>query len=108
MQSGVRVLRLGRGDRVAGPDRPGLLTLPLPATAVGSSTTAAPGVYRIGCGAGIRPSVWWNARRNTARSVSAVRMAKGEYQGWPPRVVRGLTAHAAIASVVNQTVMLPR
>jgi hypothetical protein len=31
-----------------------------------------------------------------------------EYQGCPPRVVRGSTRQAAIASSVNQTVKLPR
>ena len=31
----------------------------------------------------IRPSVWRSAKWNTARSVSAVRTAKGEYQGCP-------------------------
>src|SRR4051794_25856978 len=56
----------------------------------------------------IRPSVWRRARRNTARSVSAVRIASGEYQGCPPRVVRGSACQAAIASSVNQTVRLPR
>ena len=56
----------------------------------------------------ISPSVWRNGRRNTARSVSAVRIAKGEYQGCPPRVVRGSALHAWIASSVNQTVRLPR
>ena len=42
------------------------------------------------------------------RSVSAVRIARGEYQGCPPRVVRGAARQAAIASSVNQTVKLPR
>ena len=56
----------------------------------------------------ISPSVWRSARRNTARSVSAVRIARGEYQGCPPRVVRGSARQAAIASSVNQTVRLPR
>jgi len=37
----------------------------------------------------MRPSVWRRASRNTARNVSAVRIASGEYQGWPPRMVRG-------------------
>ena len=37
----------------------------------------------------ISPSVWRSARRNTVRRVSAVRIARGEYQGCPPRVVRG-------------------
>ena len=37
----------------------------------------------------ISPSVWRRPRRNTARSVSAVRIARAEYQGCPPRVVRG-------------------
>src|SRR3954464_5349089 len=37
----------------------------------------------------ISPSVWRCTRRNTARRVSAVRIARGEYQGCPPRVVRG-------------------
>ena len=35
-------------------------------------------------------------------------MASAEYQGWPPRVVRGSAAHAATASSVNHTVKLPR
>src|SRR3954454_23523421 len=56
----------------------------------------------------IRTSVWRRPRRNTARSVSAVRIASGEYQGWPPRVVRGSARQAATASSVNQTVRLPR
>ena len=56
----------------------------------------------------IRPSVWRRARRNTALSVSAVRIAKGEYHGCPPAVVRGSAFHAATASSVNQTVRLPR
>ena len=37
----------------------------------------------------ISPSVWRRAKRNTARRVKAVRMARGEPQGCPPRVVRG-------------------
>jgi len=56
----------------------------------------------------ISPSVWRKARRNTARSVSAVTMARGEYQGRPPRVVRGAARQATIASSVNRTVRLPR
>ena len=56
----------------------------------------------------ISPSVWRKAKRNTARSVNAVRIARGEYQGCPPRVVRGAARQAAIASSVNQTVRLPR
>ena len=48
------------------------------------------------------------AKRNTERSVKAVRMARAEYQGCPPRVVRGSAAHAAIAASVNQIVKLPR
>ena len=54
------------------------------------------------------PSACRYARRNTARIVSAVRIARDEYQGWPPRVVRGSATHAAIASSVNHTVKLPR
>ena len=45
---------------------------------------------------------------DTALSVRAVRMASAEYQGCPPRVVRGAARQAAIASSVNQTVKLPR
>ena len=56
----------------------------------------------------IRPSVCRNAKRNTARSVSAVRIARGEYQGCLPRVARGSAAHASIASSLNHTVRLPR
>src|SRR4051812_4733470 len=37
----------------------------------------------------ISPSVRRSARRNTVRRVSAVRIARGAYQGCPPRVVRG-------------------
>src|SRR5215210_6497409 len=37
----------------------------------------------------IRPSVWRSAKRNTALRVRAVRIARREYQGCPPRVVRG-------------------
>ena len=35
-------------------------------------------------------------------------MAKAEYEGCPPRVVRGPALHAATASGVNHTVKLPR
>src|SRR3954464_13314560 len=49
----------------------------------------------------ISPSVCRYARRNTARSVRAVRMASSEYQGWPPRVVRGSALQAAMASSVQ-------
>ena len=42
----------------------------------------------------IRPSVCAVAKRNTARSVRAVRMASSEYQGCPPRVVRGSARQA--------------
>ncbi len=34
-------------------------------------------------------------------------MASAEYQGCPPRVVRGAARQAAMASAVNQTVKLP-
>ncbi len=44
------------------------------------------------------PSAWRYGRRSTAREVSAVRMASGEYQAWPPRLVRGSAVHASIAS----------
>src|SRR4051812_35919658 len=56
----------------------------------------------------INPSVWRKARRNTARKVSAVRTARGEYQGCPPRVVRGAARHPSMASALNHTVKLPR
>src|SRR3954454_15082732 len=56
----------------------------------------------------MRPSVCRRASRNTARSVSAVRIASGEYHACPPRPVRGSAFHAATASGVNQTVRLPR
>jgi hypothetical protein len=56
----------------------------------------------------IKPSVWRRARRNTVLSVSAVRIASGEYQACPPRVVRGAACQAAIASSVNHAVRLPR
>jgi hypothetical protein len=39
---------------------------------------------------------------------SEARKRRGEYQGWPPRVVRGSASHAASASSVNHTVKLPR
>ena len=56
----------------------------------------------------ISPSAWRRARRNTARRVSAVRIARGEYQGCPPRVVRGAARHPSMASALNHTVRLPR
>src|ERR1700733_3872190 len=55
----------------------------------------------------IKPSVWRSASRKTARNVSAVRIANGEYQACPPGVVRGAVCQTAIASSVNQTVKLP-
>ncbi len=54
----------------------------------------------------IRPCVCRRASRNTARSVRAVRIAKGEWMRCPPRIVRGSAVHAAIASSVTQTVGL--
>src|SRR4051812_48625399 len=56
----------------------------------------------------ISPSVWRSARRNTALSVRAVKIARGEYQRCPPRVVRGSAFQATTASSANQTVRLPR
>jgi hypothetical protein len=56
----------------------------------------------------IRPSVCRNARPKTARSVSAVVIARAEYGGCPPGVVRASACHAAIAASVNQTLRLPR
>ena len=56
----------------------------------------------------MRPSVWRSARRNTVRSVRAVAIAKAEYEGCPPRPVRGSAFHAATASAENHTVRLPR
>ena len=56
----------------------------------------------------IRPSVWRSADWNTTLSVSAVKIAKGEYQGCPPAVVRGSAFQAATASLENQIVKLPR
>src|SRR3954453_1286405 len=54
------------------------------------------------------PSVWCSARRNTPRSVRAVALARSEWEGCPPRVVRGAATQAATASGVNHTVRLPR
>jgi hypothetical protein len=51
----------------------------------------------------INLSVWCSARRSTAPSVSALSMASGEYQGWPPRLVRGSARHAATASWIDQS-----
>src|SRR4029077_2529266 len=56
----------------------------------------------------ISPSVWRRASRNTALSVSAVRIASGEYQACPPRVVRGAAFQPSIAASLNQTVRLAR
>src|SRR3954467_673492 len=56
----------------------------------------------------IRPSVCRYASRNTALNVSAVRIARSEYSGCPPRLVRRSASHAATASSVNQNVKLPR
>ncbi len=56
----------------------------------------------------ISPSVWRRARRNTALSVSAARIARGEYQGCPPGVVRGAARHPSIAYTKSHTAKLPR
>ena len=56
----------------------------------------------------IRPSVWRSAKRNAARKVSAVRIARDEYEGCPPGVVRGSARQPSIAASENQTVKLPR
>jgi hypothetical protein len=56
----------------------------------------------------ISPSVCRYASRNTALNVSAVRIARSEYSGCPPRLVRRSASHAATASSENQTVKLPR
>src|SRR5215210_7590131 len=56
----------------------------------------------------IRPSVCRYASRNTALNVSAVRIARSEYSGCPPRLVRRSAFHAATASSKNHTVKLPR
>ena len=51
----------------------------------------------------IRPSVCRNARRNTARRVSAVRIARGEYQGCRPRVARGSYQMPHLVTALAQT-----
>src|SRR3954462_6781266 len=56
----------------------------------------------------ISPSVCRYASRNTALNVSAVRIARSEYSGCPPRLVRRSASHASTASSENQTVKLPR
>src|SRR4051795_20394 len=56
----------------------------------------------------ISPSVCRYASRNTALNVSAVRIARSEYAGCPPRLVRRSASHASTASSENQTVKLPR
>ena len=50
----------------------------------------------------IRLSVWRRARRNTARSVSAVEIARGEYQDCLPAVVRCSALQEATAFSVNR------
>jgi hypothetical protein len=44
----------------------------------------------------INPSAWRRAKRKTARRVSAIRVARGEYQGCPPGVVRGVARHSLV------------
>src|SRR4051812_3393532 len=56
----------------------------------------------------ISPSVCRCASRNTALNVSAVRIARSEYSGCPPRLVRRSAFHASTAASENQTVKLPR
>jgi hypothetical protein len=56
----------------------------------------------------IRPSACRSAKRDTARKVSAVVIARAEWKGCPPGVVRGSARQAATASSVNQTARLPR
>jgi hypothetical protein len=46
----------------------------------------------------IRPSVWRSASRNAALKVSAVEIARSEYRGCPPRVVRVVARQPSIAS----------
>jgi hypothetical protein len=67
-----------------------------------SAPSRAPAPVRV-----TAPSVWRSARWNTARSVSAVRMASGEYQGWLPRFVRGSARQAAIASSLKTAAPKP-
>lgn len=45
---------------------------------------------------------------SSTRIVSAIRMAKSEYQDWLTRLVHGSAFQAAIAFSVNQTVRLVR
>src|SRR4051812_14347414 len=56
----------------------------------------------------INPSVWRSASRKTALSVSAVRMASGEYQGWPPRFGPRFGAPPGDRPALNHTVRSPR
>ena len=56
----------------------------------------------------ISPSVCRSAKLKRARSVSAVVIARAEYCGCPPGVVRASACHAAIAASVNQTLRLAR
>lgn len=55
----------------------------------------------------ISPSVYRSARRNTALSVSTIKIARGKYRRCPPLVMQGSAFQAATASSVNQTVRLP-
>lgn len=48
------------------------------------------------------PSVCRNARRKTARSISAEVIASSEEWGCPPGVVRGAAFHRSIASSVTK------
>ena len=56
----------------------------------------------------IRPSVCRYARQNTARNVSAVRIARVECQGAHLGSSESSAAHAEIALSLNQTVRLAR
>ena len=50
----------------------------------------------------IRPSVWRRARRNMALRFTTIIIARDEYQGWPPGLVRGSARYASMTSSVNQ------
>jgi hypothetical protein len=56
----------------------------------------------------MNPSVWRRGRLNTQASVRAVSMARSEYRGWPPRILRRGACHPANASGVTHNVRLPR
>ena len=90
---------------IALPPLPAQTVAPKRPAAQGFSTPARPSRRMM---EPISPSVWRSARRNTARRVKPVRIARGEYQRLPPRTAVGMRFEWYGASRVRNGVGLLR